>query len=302
MRFTILLFVFILSWFSLHPYKRNIYINSILHIRKFIKYYSDFSLLKILIMLGLLLGFPIIGHIDQLIMPTIVEHYSVLYQSPYYLNGKEYNESKIFWKLFLEKYHIPTPPLAYIKKNGKVLYKNNELIKKESTEIYVLKPEIGQSGNGIVIGPLNQLLEKTYINCIIEKFTNDCYMKNKEFRKFRIITLYTGDVILVKEIISRNKMVSANLLLTANTTCNKQVCSHLSYKEKYELEKAKITLSNLHKTHLNYQYSIGWDILFDCDRYTVIEGNGGGHGLVGVDMKKYKKGFYDYLTSHAELV
>ena len=64
-----------------------------------------------------------------------------------------------------------------------------------------------------------------------------------------------------------------------------------------EIEEAKQTLANIHKTKLQNQFSIGWDVLFDCNKYTVIEGNGGGHGLVDVDMKYYKKHFYHYLDN-----
>ena len=92
-------------------------------------------------------------------------------------------------------------------------------------------------------------------------------------------------------------MVSANILKTEITNCKDTNCSHLTEKEQDEIEEAKQTLANIHKTKLQNQFSIGWDVLFDCNKYTVIEGNGGGHGLVGVDMKYYKKHFYDYLDN-----
>ena len=291
------LFIYLICWFLLHPYKRKIYKDTIINIGLFTKYYNDYSIIKKIIMMGLLFSFPLLGHYDNISMPVITEHYSVLHQKPYQINGQKYNESKIFWKLFFKKHNIPSPKTALIKQNGKVIYKNNKILNNEQMNLYVLKPEIGQSANGIIIEPLNQLLKKAYDNSIIEEFTTDCYIEKEQFRKFRIITLYTGEVILVKEVISHNKMVSANILKTEITKCKDTNCSHLTEKEQDEIEEAKQTLAYIHKTKLQNQFSIGWDVLFDCNKYTVIEGNGGGHGLVGVDMKYYKKHFYGYLDN-----
>ena len=100
----------------------------------------------------------------------------------------------------------------------------------------------------------------------------DC---SKKIRSFRFVSLYNGTPFRLYEIFGKSgKLVTNN---GTTSICEPQLCINLPNKENIEIKKITNKLLNCHKIEFKNIFSIGWDIIFDCNNNNIkaycLEGN-----------------------------
>ena len=301
----LILVLYILSFFLLNNIQKRIYIEALKNYSLLLDVYSRYDQYKIInyiIVTSMLFVYPFVANIQGLGGSIVANYLFTLTNKD---KGAEFIkkvDSKYTWKkLFIEN-NIPTNKVIYVSENGVIIYSNNEAIKEQSDNSeFILKPLYGERGHGVEKGPIDELLKMNYENFIIEEFNRDCFIKEGHFRKFRINTLYNGKLMMVKEVKTTNPIVSSSDKLNEISIklCENHECNFLSPKEISILEKATMSLSNLHKEKLPYCFTIGWDVMLTCEndeQFLVIEGNNS-HGMVGIN----KKDFYAEMENFIEL-
>lgn len=299
-----LIILYIILYLVLDPIKKKIFNDTLLHINKTVEFYKDYYFIKKFLVILFFVFYPFVAHIDRISLSFLINQSFILYENnEYTLDGKKYKESKIFWKLFFKKYNIPSPDIILMKEND-ILIDNTDKINKE--DIYIYKPANGDGGNGIIIDKYKNLenMITNNDNFIIEKVIKDGFLDDNTFRKFRITTTIYGDIIKFSE--GRSNEIINDSIRDVHTNikkhCSLQVvpnlCSHLSDEENIQLNLALEKILDIHQNHITMHYSIGWDILFDGSKYSIIEANIAPLLLLDytIDINKYKKGLYKFLT------
>ena len=163
-------------------------------------------------------------------------------------------QSKIFWDTYLPRHGIKVPQLYATTKPFRV-YEDIDPDKE-----YISKPEYGTTGDGVEIirgvdvGPTrkNHLIQEKIISCGYHGA-----------RTFRVITTYDGEVLVVYEYKNDNEITS-NLAKGATPRVRTNVP---------EIAETVDTLRTLHVRDFDFCFTIGWDLMVDCDDVYVLEGN-----------------------------
>ena len=171
-------------------------------------------------------------------------------------------------------HNINHPTLIAVKQNRKITYLSSIVCDKS----YISKPINGSLGNGIKkikgIDVDDFLNHKSNDDLLIQEYLHDCRVDVA--RHFRYVTLYDGNSFVMKEFMATDPNQITSNLHTGG------VNNHLHAKT-IPLNKQKIIneicdqLKTLHKNVLPMVFSIGWDIMFNCENNVsqayCLEGN-----------------------------
>ena len=102
-------------------------------------------------------------------------------------------------------------------------------------------------------------------NRIVQELLKDCYATG-EARHFRFITLYDGTKFNIAELNSNKKVMSNHGQGGITINCKNFNCDSLNNKQQKELNKMMEQLSKIHKDKFSVVFSIGWDIMLNCER------------------------------------
>lgn len=171
-----------------------------------------------------------------------------------YAKTQQLIQSKMFWNDYFTQNDIRVPKL-YATTSPFKLY--NTLLPDEE---YICKPEYGTTGNDISL-ILGKDVKPTEVNTLIQQKVNSCEYDGS--KTFRVITTYDGELLVIYEFRNDNNIVSNPI---------KGGTSQI-YKDTQKLEETINKLQNLHTRDFNFAFSIGWDLMLDCDGVYVLEGN-----------------------------
>jgi len=219
-----------------------------------------------------------------------------LIPSTYTISNIKYNNinknirSKIFWYEFCKKHNLNHPKCYLYIKNKKL----KNLNKLDTNKFYIIKPINGYQGMDIKLKKGNNILKlinkNKLNNVIVQEKLNDCYFNNKA-RHFRFITLYNNNLSILYELKQYlNKITSNGHTGSKIYYCLNNNCLKLSEKEKIVLNEYLIKLEYIHKKYLNNIFSLGWDLMFDCNnkyklKIYILEANIGHTVLYDLDNK-----------------
>ena len=163
-------------------------------------------------------------------------------------------QSKIFWDMYLSQNGIDVPKLYATTKPFHVY---DDL---DPEKEYISKPEYGTTGNGIKLVK-GKDVKPTKNNQLIQEKIGSCGYDGA--RSYRVITTYDGEVFAVYEFKNDNKIVS-----------NKsQGGTAKVVKRNPEIKDTVEKLRRLHARDFDFCFTIGWDLMVDCDDVYVLEGN-----------------------------
>ena len=171
-------------------------------------------------------------------------------------------QSKMFWNDYFTQNGI-TVPMLYATTSPYEEY--NTILPNEK---YICKPEYGTTGNDISL-ILGKDVKPTEVNHLIQQKVNSCEYDGS--RTFRVITTYDGEVLVIYEFKNDNKIVSNMIKGGTSRICGTLVCDDV--KDKHRLQETINKLQQLHRRDFNFAFSIGWDLMLDCDDVYVLEGN-----------------------------
>lgn len=179
---------------------------------------------------------------------------------------------KIYWYDIFTKYKIKTPDIyIHIDETGK----QNQRKQINNNETYIAKPVKGTFGMGMNIMKGDKLKDFNYKNYIVQKLLIDCRLPKKDTRCFRYVTLYNGQKIVLIERIKKNSQVSSHPDIT--NICYYNNCHNLTAAENKEMMHITNQLAELHRNEYSKVFSIGWDIMINCDGNNIemyaLEGN-----------------------------
>jgi len=171
-----------------------------------------------------------------------------------YSKTQQLIQSKMFWNDYFTQNDIRVPKL-YATTSPFKLY--NTLLPDEE---YICKPEYGTTGDNVSL-ILGKDVKPTEVNTLIQQKVNSCEYDGS--RTFRVITTYDGEILAIYEFRNGNNIVS-NIVKGGTFQI---------YKDTQKLEETINKLQNLHTRDFNFAFSIGWDLMLDCDGVYVLEGN-----------------------------
>lgn len=171
-----------------------------------------------------------------------------------YARTQQLLQSKMFWNSYLPHNDINVPKL-YATTSPYNIYTDIDPEKE-----YISKPEYGTIGNCIKIVK-GKDVKPTKNNQLIQEKIRSCGYDGA--RSFRVITTYDGEVIVVYEFKNDNNIVS-NL---HKSGISKLVTYNPEIKDMVE------KLRRLHARDFDFCFTIGWDLMVDCDDVYVLEGN-----------------------------
>lgn len=257
--------------------------------KKNIKSYDDYIEILILNLGFLLLPFKSKDYILNLADGAFYHNY--LLKDYYYFY--KLCRSKYFWYLFFKNNNINTPKIYSIKKNNIIYNLNNY----DSGE-YIVKPlnltmSLGiKKINSVQIE--NQLKRKK--NFIIQQFIKNSTINQTQV--FRYISYYDGSTYNLKQYLSNN-IKSQEMYGGKIENCKDLSCKNLNKQGKIVLKNMMNKLGNLHKSKLNFVFSIGWDLMIENNSSSFkcycLEGNIF-HSCYGPSNKKnfkLKKSYID---------
>jgi hypothetical protein len=163
-------------------------------------------------------------------------------------------QSKIFWDMYLSQNGIDVPKLYATTKPFQVY---DDL---DPEKEYISKPEYGTTGNGIKLVK-GKDVKPTETNHLIQEKIGSCGYDGS--RTFRVITTHDGEVLVIYEFKNDDKVTSN---LVKGGTSRKHV--HVP-----EIEDTVEKLRQLHVRDFDFCFTIGWDLMVDCDGVYVLEGN-----------------------------
>lgn len=163
-------------------------------------------------------------------------------------------QSKLFWDEYFPQNDINVPKLYATTKPFRI-YEDIDPEKE-----YVSKPEYGTTGNGIKI-VRGREIKPTETNHLIQEKIGSCGYDGS--RTFRVITAYDGEVLVIYEFKNDDKITS-NVAKGGTSRVRTDVPEIVETVEK---------LRALHVRDFDFCFSIGWDLMVDCDGVYVLEGN-----------------------------
>jgi hypothetical protein len=184
-----------------------------------------------------------------------------------YIGTQGKMSGKMFWDDYFNKNGIKTPKL-YATTNPFRVY-DHILPDKE----YIAKPEIGFQGRGVHVIK-GRDIKPTKDNYLIQEKVQACDYDGA--LSYRVVTTYDGDVVTIYEQ-KNDKNVTSNSLNGFKPTetkirlCGTSMCEDV--KDKDKLNAVIDKLKNLHTRDFSFCFSIGWDLMIDCDHVYVLEGN-----------------------------
>lgn len=187
-----------------------------------------------------------------------------------YANIQRDLQSKIFWDMYLPRNGINVPKLYATTKPFRI-YKNIDPDKE-----YISKPEYGTTGNGVEIirggnvGP-------TETNQLIQEKIGSCGYHGS--RTFRVITTYNGEVLVIYEF-KNDHEITSNIDKGGTSRVRTDVP---------EIAETVDKLRTLHVRDFNFCFTIGWDLMVDCDDVYVLEGN-------------WPSGLYGFINKNDEFI
>lgn len=182
-------------------------------------------------------------------------------------------DSKFFWYNLFKNNNIPHPKLILTKRNNKIQHYNRIV----SNKNYIIKPIYGTLGKNVekVQGSKINKKIKNLDNIIIQDMLRDC--NTEKSRHFRYISLYNGNSFMLYEFKSSSSIVSNRGGGGIVSLCKYLKCNSFNKNEEKSINKIIKKLSNLHKTNFDYIFSIGWDVMLNCENNKVkaycLEGN-----------------------------
>ena len=176
---------------------------------------------------------------------------------------QEQLQSKMFWNGYLPKNGISVPKLNATTNP----YKEYDSI--DPDREYISKPEFGTGGDGVKIVK-GRDVKPSEINYLIQDKIGSCGYDGA--RSYRIVTTYDGDVLIRYEF-KNNESITSNISSTERGIA-------MEHDNIPEIEDIIQKLCKLHARDFNYCFSIGWDLMVECqdkdpafaDVY-VLEGN-----------------------------
>ena len=171
-----------------------------------------------------------------------------------YARTQQLLQNKMFWNSYLPHNDIKVPKL-YATTSPYNIYADIDPEKE-----YISKPEYGTIGNCIKIVK-GKDVKPTKNNQLIQEKIGSCGYDGA--RSYRVITTYDGEVFAVYEFKNDNKIVS-----------NKsQGGTAKVVKRNPEIKDMVEKLRRLHARDFDFCFTIGWDLMVDCDDVYVLEGN-----------------------------
>lgn len=164
-------------------------------------------------------------------------------------------QSKLFWNEYFTRNGLRVPTLYATTHPFEVM------TPMEPDTTYICKPEYGTTGNDISL-VRGADVRPTDVNMLIQQKVNSCDYDGS--RTFRVITTYDGDLLIAYEF--RNDDTIVSNLVKGSTS---RTCEDIPR----EIEETVRTLRALHARDFTFAFSIGWDIMLDCDGTYVLEGN-----------------------------
>lgn len=163
-------------------------------------------------------------------------------------------QSKMFWNEYLPQNEIKVPKL-YATTQPFRMYENIDPEKE-----YISKPEYGTTGNGVKIVQWGDI-RPTETNHLIQEKIGSCGYDGS--RTFRVITTYDGEVLVIYEFKNDDKITS-NVMKGGTSRARTDVP---------EIQETVEKLRTLHVRDFDFCFTIGWDLMVDCDDVYVLEGN-----------------------------
>lgn len=163
-------------------------------------------------------------------------------------------QSKLFWNMYLPQNGIKVPKLYATTKPFRV-YEDIDPDKE-----YISKPEYGTTGNDVKI-IRGADVKPTDKNHIIQEKIVSCGYEGS--RTFRVVTTYNGELLVMYEFKNDDKIIS-NLANGGTSRVRTDVP---------EITETVNILRTLHVRDFNFCFTIGWDLMVDCDDVYVLEGN-----------------------------
>lgn len=182
---------------------------------------------------------------------------------------------KLYWSYIFSLYNI-NYPLTFLYTKNKKIYGVRKII---DEDYYIAKPNIG--GYGINVNRIKgcdvKKYCKTHNNIIVQQCLVDCIGYPKHFR---YVTLHDGTEFNIYILEQKNSSsVTSNFNQGGiRIRCPFKKCPGLNKLENLALRTTCKKLKNLHKKKFNSIFSIGWDIMLNCDKghnskAYVLEGN-----------------------------
>lgn len=259
MKIVLFLFIyFILLYFSFNKIQRKIIIFCI----------SNYKLINNKLDLSSRSKLKILKKVIKLLIPLrndikfdLVTELSYLNLYLSKLNNKLFLNffDKIYWNDIFLKNNINTPKLIAYN------YKNNIYCDNYNNNLnYLKKPIFGSQGSNIekIKGTeINEYLKNE--NTMIQELLIDCIAKSA--RHFRFISLYNEKKVSLWELKNNNSVVSNHASGGKVNLCFSFICNNLIDNEQKEINDMMNKLILLHKNYYNDVFSIGWDIMLQCE-------------------------------------
>ena len=263
----IIIFIyFIILYLSFSENQRKIFKICITHLRLLFLLNTDSSMnYSDIILRSTTLLIPCKNNIK---FDNITEiSYNNLYLLKYNFKLLNNGFDKIYWNTIFEENNINTPKLIaynYLDETYINYY--------DSNKYYLKKPIFGSRGINIekIKGDeINNILKDK--NILIQELLVDC-MANSA-RHFRFVSLYNGTKLSLCESKNNNKneIVSNHAAGGVQSACLNFICNNLSQIEQNKINNMINKLSLLHKQKFSDVFSIGWDLMFNCDFSNNIE-------------------------------
>ena len=247
--------------------------NAIFSFVKLSNYYKDigipFKNIVYYVNIALKMPFKSKDYFSQISEGGLYQAYLLKYEK----KVLEKLDCKYHWYLVFKKYQIPHPRLILTKRNNNIKSFNRI----ENSKSYILKPLNGCLGLDIKKVKGYEILEKIKHknNLLIQDMLIDC--NTEKSRHFRYISLNTGEPFVLYELKSSALIVSNHAAGGNVSLCKYLECKSFTQNEKKSINKIIKKLSDLHKKEFNYVFSIGWDLMLNCENKTVksycLEGN-----------------------------
>lgn len=179
---------------------------------------------------------------------------------------------KLYWYDMFNKHKINTPEIyLHINEAGKQIQRKHI----NNNDMYIAKPLRGTVGIGMHIMSGSEVSKFNNKNYIVQRLLVDCNISKTNSRCYRYVTLYDGKKFILIERVKHNSKVSTNPDI--RNVCYYNHCDNLSDAQNKEMMRITNQLANLHKTEYDNVFSIGWDIMIDCDgknfKMYALEGN-----------------------------
>lgn len=195
----------------------------------------------------------------------------------YHLNRSNFQklDNKIYWSQLFKSNHINHPKIICYRMKGADKIRLVEKIKPYKE--YIIKPIYGTLGTSVLKIRGYDVLEtlKHNDNKVVQELLNDCYVKGA--RHFRFVSFYNGVKFNIAELSNENRIASNHILGGNTVNCKNFKCISLNKDQQIKIDKITDKLARIHKKEFNQAFSIGWDIMLNCETDKVkaycLEGN-----------------------------